>query len=807
MSLPDSGRLVLQGPAMPGDPTQANPKKSAIFLRLSAETFAALERDTKMDIELTGQPKLYIGDACFTMRSADIGETSQELYVRMLQANKAGAAPLKLQGNIVGRFAVERELGEKVEKDIRERSHQLEKSKHDRTIQRLNEIPKDLAPTKTQVKSKKPTKVTKSTPAGHAPTDPSRSASTSLQPSRVASQRPSPRPSNPSADTARSHQVPTTRSRLLHYVALHPRTGEEIMRNVAGQDMSIRSEVETLISQTLEKIPVQRNGTNPDAGKWQLKTEAWLHVRPFDYDGLKPTERSSLARQARLAYGSLNIPQTDSRWANVREQPNASDSTRSSRSPLPPAAAPPETKKPMPTKKIQPVQTIVKRRVVGTVQAKDESVRIPKIEREATPTIPPAKTTARREPGSGFRAKSDSSTPPATDSPMLSAAQPVKKPSPAPRREAPSPAPGPSRSSAAMPPPQGKPQPRERTPLSQDIKKKKEPSSAAHPDSSREKTRPTLRDEPLDRIRKRARDAAESEYSDREPMISFKKRKLEESRQDKERERDWDRDTPKEREKGRQGERERERPKEKARDRVEVKTEQRNPSLPKKPVTQDASPRVAQAHPKPIERERDREGERGRERGREPTPRNAGRSPLPPRPRSPALPPRPAAHDRLASVASNNSSHSRYDDHSSRNGSTKGRHTPSFTSSEDDSSESKTVNRKRRDVRRASPPPRKTEARPRKLPSDPEALRDLWDRLYPEYIRKHKRHRRLHDQLSRALSSNKDAEIEIDFDLPSDSELRLVNEDAAKAHEEMIKIKSAYYHLTGEKLDDSYDSQ
>ena len=769
--------------------------------------------------------KLFIGDACFTMRPADIGDSSQELYVRMLQANKAAAAPLKLQGNIVGRFTVERELGEKVEKDIRERSHQLEKSKNDRTIQRLNEIPKDLAPTKTQVKAKKPTKVTKSTPAGHAPTDPNRSVSASLQPSRVASQRPSPRPSNPSVDSARSPRSPGTRMRLLHYVGLRPRTTDEIMRGVAGQDVSVRSEVETLIPQVsrpidsllqlshlviqiLEKIPVQRNGTNPDAGKWQLKTESWLHVRPFEYDQLKKAERSSLAEQARLAYGSLKIPQTDPRWANVREQPSTSEGTRSSRSPLPPAATSAENKKPMLTKKTKPVETIVKRRVVETVQAKDESVRIPKIEREATPTIPPAKVTARREPGSGFRAKSHNSTPPATGSPMLPAAQPVKKPSPAPRRDAPSPAPGPSRPSSTMPPPQVKPQPRDRTPLSQEVKKKKEPSSAAHPDPSREKKRPAAaRDEPLNRIPKRSRDATESEYSDRgEPVISFKKRKLEEPRRD--RERDLDRDAPKEKEKDRQPERERERLKEreKTRERVEVKTEQRNPSLPKKPIARDASPRGAPARPKPVERERERE--RDRERGRESTPRNGARSPLPPRPRSPALPPRPAAHDRLASVVSNNSSHSRYDDHSSRNGSTRGRHTPSFTSSEDESSESKPVNRKRREApRHASPPPRKTEGRPRKLPDDPEALRDLWDRMYPDYIRKHKIHRRLHDRLTRALTSNKDAEIDLDFELPSDDELKSVNEEAETALDEMLKIRNAYYRLTGERLDDSYDSR
>lgn len=457
-------------------------------------------------------------------------------------------------------------------------------------------------------------------------------------------------------------------------------------------------------------------------------------------------------------------------------------------------------------KKTKPVETIVKRKVVATVPAKDEGVRIPKIEREPTPTIPPAKSGARREPGSGFRAKSDSSTPPATGSPMLAAAQPVKKPSPAPKREAPSPAP--SRPSSAMPPPQAKPRPRDGTPLAQEVKKKKEPSSSAHPDPNREKKRPAVRDEPLDRVRKRARDVAESEYSERESVasFSFKKRKLEEPRRDKDRGRDSDRDTPREREKERQIERERERPKEKerARDRVEAKAEPRNPTLPKKPVTRDASPHVPPARSKPIERERERE----RERGREPTPRNAARSTLPPRPRSPVLPPRPAAHDRLASVASNNSSHSRYDDHSSRNGSTRGRQTPSFTSSEDESSESKPVNRKRRDApRRASPPHRKAEARPRKLPDNADDLRDMYDRLYPDYIRKLKRHRRLHDRIVRTLESSKEAELEIDFDPLSDGELKAIKEDAERAKAELDRIMQAYANVTrGRRLDDNYDS-
>lgn len=182
------------------------------------------------------EQKLHIGDTYFTMRPSDIGDISEELYVRMIQANKAGAAPLKLQGNIVGRLTVERELGEQVEKGIRERSYQAEKSKHERKTQLLEEIPKHLSTTKSSQKKTKPTKPTKSTPAGRAPPDPHRSVSASLQASRVASPRPSPRPSSNS-----------TRARMIHCVALKPRSTEEMMVLVAGVDAGVRREVEDLV--------------------------------------------------------------------------------------------------------------------------------------------------------------------------------------------------------------------------------------------------------------------------------------------------------------------------------------------------------------------------------------------------------------------------------------------------------------------------------------------------------------------------------------------------------------------------------
>ena len=55
--------------------------------------------------------KLYIGNTSFTM-SNQSETVPHELYLRMVQPNKPGAM-LKLQGSVVGKLRVERQLGYK----------------------------------------------------------------------------------------------------------------------------------------------------------------------------------------------------------------------------------------------------------------------------------------------------------------------------------------------------------------------------------------------------------------------------------------------------------------------------------------------------------------------------------------------------------------------------------------------------------------------------------------------------------------------------------------------------------------------
>ena len=190
---------------------------------------------------LTSVQRIHIGDATFPM-SCRAEQNPHELYLRMVQPNRLGQAPLKLQAKVVGKFMVERELDSRVKSTIRDRTQQAEKQKQERKIELLDvPLPQTKAATTKKSKSTKPMR---STPAGHAPPAPpdahrSLSNASSVQPSRVASPRPSPRPPS-------GLHIPH-RARLIHCVAIQPRTSDEILTMVAGSDTAARKEVSALI--------------------------------------------------------------------------------------------------------------------------------------------------------------------------------------------------------------------------------------------------------------------------------------------------------------------------------------------------------------------------------------------------------------------------------------------------------------------------------------------------------------------------------------------------------------------------------
>lgn len=153
---------------------------------------------------------------------------------------------------------------------------------------------------------------------------------------------------------------------------------------------------------------------------WKLKTKTYTEVRPYEWPKMSEPERTAVARQARIAFSDLKIPESDPLWEHVRYRntvhvphaaPVASSSTRPEHSQTSTAIKQAEPKRPaMPKEKIKAPP----RKKEGTpIMAKDEGSRatgsgtLAKEPRRPTVSTKPA----RRVPGSGFKQK-PSPTPP-----------------------------------------------------------------------------------------------------------------------------------------------------------------------------------------------------------------------------------------------------------------------------------------------------------------------------------------------------------------------------------------------------------
>lgn len=155
---------------------------------------------------------------------------SHELYLRASTAAKP-TAPLKLHANIIGKFMVERELGEKAENKVRESTRAAENTRTQRQTIRLDGPPPDLTiPKKSKATTdsmfRKPVRASdhlRNNTAAAA----SSSASTRLPPKPAA---PSPQAKPPAKE-----QLPA-RARLVHYLAIRDRTKEDILRIIGGPD-------------------------------------------------------------------------------------------------------------------------------------------------------------------------------------------------------------------------------------------------------------------------------------------------------------------------------------------------------------------------------------------------------------------------------------------------------------------------------------------------------------------------------------------------------------------------------------------
>lgn len=186
-----------------------------------------------------------------------------ELYIRSLPVGKT-SAPLKFYANVTGKFLVERELGERVESAVRDRTIDAERQRTERKTILLD------APLKTAPVTVKPVKKKTAMPkrpiaveAHHR----TQSTSSSSQPSRMISPRPpvparevKPPVKEPIRDAPSSHNHLDDgfEDRLIHFLALQARTFEDTRKMVGGGTI----DPETLL-RVLRKVITYMTGVMP----------------------------------------------------------------------------------------------------------------------------------------------------------------------------------------------------------------------------------------------------------------------------------------------------------------------------------------------------------------------------------------------------------------------------------------------------------------------------------------------------------------------------------------------------------------
>ncbi|KAH9948660.1 hypothetical protein B0H21DRAFT_805422 [Amylocystis lapponica] len=781
MPLPGNGTLSLQGQGRPGDTLYSKPKR-AMIVRMSAETFEALEgfpNQPKMEFEFGENSGIHIGDSFFAMRPLEEG-SPHELYLRTSSAAKP-MAPLKLYANVTGKFTVERQL-EIVKHKMRDTTLAAEKQRSERKAILIDTPP---APRPGAKKRKEPQIMRRPVHVSdtHLPS--------------VTQHVASPRPSSSQGGA----DVTSPRHRLIHCLALAARTAEDALRLVGGKDSDAasRRELANILEEVAEKVPTAK-GSAQDAPRWQLKTESWTQVRPYEWGKLDHAERTQLARQTRAALSRLKIPESDPVWEHSRYRETGGVPTVAGVASSKGAAgagtsangAKPEPKRPMMPKEAKPKKPKTegtRKKPSDITIAKDESARplkdvVGKGKGKAVTessaalnspasAIPPG----RRLPGSGFRVKA-SATPPATPA-SPSGSQPPRRTGPVDaresKREVPSPS-GHARPAPPIPPPAT-------SQAQKPVKTSLTGSAARAQTKAKASPAPTVRSETAsgkkraldttsaatNRAARKTREVTYSSDSD-EPERAPKRRKTEERPRPR-------RDDDEHKEKNREGGRDRDLlPSKKA-----VKREYSPLAPPRVKIKQEPSPLP-------------------------PAPSPIGRV------RSPLAPPQ-RERDRAAPSSGSSSRSEHREQPRQSSGSAKPRRkSPIYTSSSssDEEPERNAREEQRRRVAEAKErPPRQKKhdsvfkARP--LPHDRAGLRQYYKSCFRLYIRLYNDKVSRKDQLEKMLAhgdstsiSMSDSDSEMDVDLLDPEPMAVFVAEFKAVVDEMEKIKQAWTKLGGE---------
>ncbi|KAF9227150.1 hypothetical protein BS17DRAFT_878158 [Gyrodon lividus] len=420
MPLPGGAPLSLQVQSTLASAVQAKPKH-AMIVRMSAETLEALEafpNHPQMSFEFGDNPGIYIGETFFPMRPQK-ESSPHEIYLRAASAAKP-MAPLRLYANVIGKFMVERQLGDKVTDKVRQQTMVAKQQHLERQAILLDQPPIPASGARNG-KRKMPGSgtVVKKTLASDQLRVPS---------STLAVRKVSPLPQNPPSFKADAG----VRRRLVHCLAISPRLAEDAVKMVGGASISAsaREDLLVLLEDVAEQQAPARKG-DKSPRPWVLKPQSWIEVRPYEWPKLTEGERTTMARQARMAFKALKIPETDPAWVNVRyrqtgptippsvpgPQPMTASTNRSSASGS--LSVQPDPKRPaISSKDIKLKSKQDTSRLKGEVRMKDESSkatasRVNAIKRvevapdsgSGTGNSSANAVASRRVPGSGYQAK------------------------------------------------------------------------------------------------------------------------------------------------------------------------------------------------------------------------------------------------------------------------------------------------------------------------------------------------------------------------------------------------------------------
>lgn len=392
MPLPADGTVHLTRYSRPGETSQSRPKQ-AMILRMSDKTLDLLEHMPQLQFDFSDNPGLTIGDTFFPVTS--VQETSpHDLYLRASSAAKRNA-PLKLYANITGKFAVERQLDDRITDKLRASAADAQNQRAGRTTIFV-ETPTDLPPPNGKKKKdatmfRKPVR----------PTDqPRRPAPASAAGSSGGA---SPTPPQPQRS---KEALQALRSRMIRCIAVCERTSDQVVKLVGGNDSSasMKRDILDLLEEIAEPVPLPNNSKAPK--NYRLKTKSWLEVRPYEIPGLSESDRTTMARSAKLALRDLKIPESDPAWSHVQyRNPNVAQGSEAPKRGLTSASA--KEKK------------ATKTRDSGEIMMKNESLKASSSRpstssstrddepSRALSSKPPA---TRPRPGSGFKAKQPTPT-------------------------------------------------------------------------------------------------------------------------------------------------------------------------------------------------------------------------------------------------------------------------------------------------------------------------------------------------------------------------------------------------------------